>query len=158
MSDSFNSWTVAHQALLSMDFSRQEHWNGLPFPVPGDLPNTGIEPASPPWQAVSCIAGRFFTTEPSVKPIVKESVNHSVLPDFLWPHGLKPTWLLCHGIFQSRILEWFSISFSRGLSQPRDQICRQIHYHLSHQGSPYICQNSLNACISLPAICNSIII
>ena len=121
MSDSFNSWTVAHQALLSMDFFRQEHWNGLPFPVPGDLPNTGIEPASPPWQAVSCIAGRFFTTEPSVKPIVKESVSHSVLPDFLWPHGLKPTWLLCHGIFQSRILEWFSISFSRGLSQPRDQ-------------------------------------
>ena len=50
-----------------------------------------------------------------------EIVSHSVLPDFLWPHGLQPAWLLCHGIFQSRILEWFAISFSRGSSQPRDQ-------------------------------------
>ena len=40
-------WTVAHQAPLSMGFSRQEHWSGLPCPSPGDLPNIGIEPASP---------------------------------------------------------------------------------------------------------------
>ena len=40
------SWTVAHQAPLSMEFSRQEYWSGLPFPSPGDLPNSGIEPAS----------------------------------------------------------------------------------------------------------------
>ena len=37
-------WTVACQALLSMGFSRQEYWSGLPFPSPGDLPNPGIEP------------------------------------------------------------------------------------------------------------------
>ena len=37
-------WTVAHQAPLSMGFSRQEHWSGLPFPSPGDLPDPGIEP------------------------------------------------------------------------------------------------------------------
>ena len=40
-------WTVAHQAPLSMGFSRQEYWSGLPFPSPGDLPHPGIEPASP---------------------------------------------------------------------------------------------------------------
>ena len=40
-------WTVARQALLSMGFSRQEYWRGLPCPSPGDLPNPGIEPASP---------------------------------------------------------------------------------------------------------------
>ena len=40
-------WTVAHQAPLSMGFSRQEHWGGLPFPSPGDLPDPGIEPRSP---------------------------------------------------------------------------------------------------------------
>ena len=40
-------WTVAHQVLLSMKFSRQEYWSGLPFPPPGDLPNSGIEPVSP---------------------------------------------------------------------------------------------------------------
>ena len=40
-------WTVARQAPLSMGFSRQQYWSGLSFPTPGDLPNPGIEPASP---------------------------------------------------------------------------------------------------------------
>ena len=44
-------WTVACQALLSMGFSRQEYWNGLPFPSPGTLPDPGIEPGSPALQA-----------------------------------------------------------------------------------------------------------
>ena len=44
-------WTVAYQAPLSMGFSRQEHWSGLPFPSPGDLPEPGIEPGSPALQA-----------------------------------------------------------------------------------------------------------
>ena len=39
-------WTVAHQAPLSMEFSRQKYWSGLPHPPPGDLPNPGIEPKS----------------------------------------------------------------------------------------------------------------
>ena len=46
-------WTVAHQAPLSMGVSRQEYWSGLPFPPPGDLPDPGIEPASPTLQAGS---------------------------------------------------------------------------------------------------------
>ena len=44
-------WTVAHQAPVSMGFSRQEYWSGLPFPSPGVLPNPGIEPGSPSFQA-----------------------------------------------------------------------------------------------------------
>ena len=44
-------WTVAYQAPLSMGFSRQECWSGLPFPSPGDLPDPGIEPGSPALQA-----------------------------------------------------------------------------------------------------------
>ena len=40
------TWTIAHQAPLSMRFSRQESWSGLPFPSPGDLPDPGIEPRS----------------------------------------------------------------------------------------------------------------
>ena len=55
-------WTVAPQAPLSMGFSRQESWSGLPFPPPGDLPNPGIEPVSPALQADSLPA------EPSGKP------------------------------------------------------------------------------------------
>ena len=46
-------WTVAHQAPLSVGFSRQEYWSGLPFPSPGDLPNPGIKPGSPPLKADS---------------------------------------------------------------------------------------------------------
>ena len=54
MSDSFATpWTAAHQAPLSIRFSRQGYWNGLPFPSPGDLPNPGIEPRSPALQADS---------------------------------------------------------------------------------------------------------
>ena len=48
-----NPWTVAHQAPLSMEFSRQEYWNGLPFPSPGYLPDPGIELRSSALQADS---------------------------------------------------------------------------------------------------------
>ena len=54
-----NPWTVAHQAPLSMEFSGQEYWSGLPFPSPGDLPNPGIVPAP---LASPALAGGFFTT------------------------------------------------------------------------------------------------
>ena len=46
-------WTIAEKAPLSMGFSRQEYWSGLPIPSPGALPNPGIEPVSPAWQADS---------------------------------------------------------------------------------------------------------
>ena len=52
---------IACQALLSIELSRQEYWNGLPFPTSGDLPDLGIEPMS----LSSALAGRFFTTVPS---------------------------------------------------------------------------------------------
>ena len=55
-------WTVAYQAPPSMGFSRQEYWNGLPFPSPGDLPNPGIKPWSPSFQADA------LPSEPSGKP------------------------------------------------------------------------------------------
>ena len=48
-----NPWTVACQAPLSMEFSRQEYWSGLPCPPLRDLPNPGIEPGSPSLQADS---------------------------------------------------------------------------------------------------------
>ena len=51
-------WTVCHQARLTMGFSRQEYWSGLPFPSPGDLPNPGINHTNS--CVSSCTAGRFF--------------------------------------------------------------------------------------------------
>ena len=56
-------WTVAHQALLSMGFSRQEYWSGLPCPPPGDLPNPGIEPVSPMSPACRQILYHWATRE-----------------------------------------------------------------------------------------------
>ena len=56
-------WTVAYQAPLSMGFSRQWYWSGLPFPSPADLPDPGIEPVSP------ALAGGFFMAEPQGKSI-----------------------------------------------------------------------------------------
>ena len=52
-------WTVARQAPLCMEFSRQEYWSEYPFPSQGDLPNPGIEHVFP----VASITGSFFTTE-----------------------------------------------------------------------------------------------
>ena len=63
-------WTIACQAPLSMGFSRQEYWSGLPFPSPGDLPNPGIEPMVP------ALAGRFFTDQ-AIPPY------KSVIPSYL---------------------------------------------------------------------------
>ena len=61
-------WTVARQAPLSMGFSRQEYWSGLPFPSPGDLPEPGIEPAS---LVSSELAGGFFTIRATWEAIIK---------------------------------------------------------------------------------------
>ena len=58
------SWTVVHQASLSMGFSKQEYWSRLSLPSPGDLPDPGIKPTSPALQANS------LPTEPSGKPSI----------------------------------------------------------------------------------------
>ena len=66
MSDSVTPWTVAHQAPLSVEFSRQEYWSGLPSPSPGDLPDLGVKPRSPALWANSLQSkppGKPFTTQ-----------------------------------------------------------------------------------------------
>ena len=65
MSDSTTPWTVACQTSLSMGFSRQEYWSGLPLHPAGDLPHPGIKPMS--FEA-SALAGEFFTTEAPGNP------------------------------------------------------------------------------------------
>ena len=66
-------WTVAYQAPPSMGFSRQEYWSGLPFPSPRDLPNPGIEPRSPEFQADD------LTSEPPGKPQYNTYSNAQIL-------------------------------------------------------------------------------
>ena len=77
MSDSATPWTVASQAPLSMGFSRQEYWSGLPCSPPGDLPHPGIEPTSliPP-----ASAGMFFTTSAVWEALVQLNNSKIVVP------------------------------------------------------------------------------
>ena len=86
---------------------------------------------------VSLIAGRFFTIWATGKVLLSQSC--STLCDTI---NCSLPISSVHGIFQARILEWVASSFSRASSRPRDQtgvphIYRQMHYHLSHQGSPF---------------------
>ena len=75
-------WTVAHQAPLSMGFSRQEYWSGLPFPSPGDLPDPGIKPTSPTLQADT------LTSAPPGKPQFQIWYFHAYLNFPERPRGL----------------------------------------------------------------------
>ena len=113
-------WTVTHQAALFMEFSRQEYWNGLPRPHPGDLPNPRIEPTSP------ALAGGFFTIVPCLVAQLCLTLCNPM--DYILPGSLSI------GILQARILESVTWPSSRGSSWPRDwtQVShRWILYHLS---------------------------
>ena len=92
VSDSATLWTIACQDPLSMEFSRQEYWSGLPCPPPGDLPDPGIQPAS----LVSCIGRQVLyhstTWQSHMSRMMK---NFSVVSDSLQPHGLWPFRLPC---------------------------------------------------------------
>ena len=114
-------WTVARQAPLSMGFSREEYWSGLPCPPPGDLPDPGIEPKSlmsPP------LAGGFLTTSATWEAQRENKVKVLVvqLCPTLWdPMDCSPPGSSVHGLLQARTLEWFAMPSSRGSSRPRDQ-------------------------------------
>ena len=83
MSDCVTPWTVARWVPLTMGFPRQESWRGLPFPSPGDLPDPGIEPASP------ALAGRFFTTQPPGKPF--DSVTDPLFKTWSYDSKMQAT-------------------------------------------------------------------
>ena len=106
-------WTVTYKAPLSMEFSRQEYWSGLPFPSPGDLPDPGIQPGSPALQADA------LPSEPSGNPLLYiVDLQHCAsftqsCPTLCDPMDCSPKGSSVHGIFQARVLEWIAISFSR---------------------------------------------
>ena len=99
-------WTVAHQAPLSMGFSRQGYWSGLPFPSPGDLPNPGIKPGSPALQA---------DLLPSAAAAAAKSLQSC--PTLCNPIDGSPPGSAIPGILQARTLEWVAISFSKATTK-----------------------------------------
>ena len=131
-------WTVAYQAPLSVGFSRQEYWSGLPCPPPEDLPNPGIEPMS---LMSPALAGWFFPTGTTwdfpffsfkrdmyqkfccVFPLFLDVGSRMVSDLSVCSSCLdcSPPGSSAHGILQARILEWVAISSSRGSSWPRDR-------------------------------------
>ena len=93
MSNSFETlWTIALQAPLSMGFSRQEYWSGLPFPFPGDLPDLGIEPECPaladiPYCLWPCQMSNPFLPSLSCHeflPNISEEADLSAAPGLPW--------------------------------------------------------------------------
>ena len=87
-------WTVALQALLSMGFSRQEYWSGLPSPPPGNLPDPGIEPAS---LMSLALAGEFLmasTTCESPTGIILQKISLLFTANLLRRVPLVMSWLL----------------------------------------------------------------
>ena len=124
-------WAIAHQAPLSMGFSRQDNWGGLPCPPP-NLPDPGIKPTvlmSP------ALAGGFFTPSTTwevplrsvctcvcvcVCACVCVIVTQSCLT-LCDPMDYNSSGSPVHGILQERIWEWVAVPFSRGSSQLKDQ-------------------------------------
>ena len=113
-------WTITYQTPLFMGFSKQEYWNGFPFPSPGDFPDPGLKPRSPALQADS------LQPEPPEKLRILFILHmYNCLPEVLVTQSCptlcnsmdySPPGSSVHGIFQARILEWVAISFSRGSS------------------------------------------
>ena len=101
-------WTVANQAPPSIQLSRQQYWSGLPFPSPGDIPDPGIEPRSPPLQADT------LPSELPRKPTATATAAKSLqsCPTLCDPIDFSPPGSTVLGILQVRTLEWVAISFS----------------------------------------------
>ena len=119
------SWTEAHQAPLSMGFSRQEYWSGVPLPSLMYPFRTSLI--------------KFTDDKILVSSVQFSSVAQSC-PTLRDPVDCSPPGSSAHEILQARTLEWVAISFSRGIfptqgSNPCLPHCRQILYHLSQQGS-----------------------
>ena len=89
-----------------MGFSKQEHWSGLPFSPPEDLPDPGTEPTS---LVSPALAGGFSTTEPAAAAAAK---SHQSCPTLCDPIDGSPPGSSVPGILQARTLEWAAISFS----------------------------------------------
>ena len=101
VSDSLQpQWSEARQAPLSMEFSRQEYWSGLPFSSPGDLPNPVIEPGSPALQADSLLS------EPPGKPLLIVVFDKNMLLIFEHHDLLYGCFLICL-ILIDRYLDYF---------------------------------------------------
>ena len=133
-------WIYSNQTTLSMGFSRQEYWSGLPCPPPGYLPDPGIEPTSPVAPALQADSLLLSHWESPGNMTCMCAKSLQSCPTLCNPVDCSPPGSSVHEILQSCILEWAAMPFSRGSSQLRDQtpvsyiscIGRQVLYHNHH--------------------------
>ena len=85
------SWTIACQAPLSVGFSRQEYWNGLPFSSPRDLPNPGIEPRSPALQADS-LPLSYKGSLMILRLMIRQISISQIIPNYTYPVLYSAIW------------------------------------------------------------------
>ena len=119
-----SSWTTARQIALSLDYpldtggsyhcsclvSRQEHWNGLPFPSPRDLPDPGIKPMSPALLANTLVLHHQKSPQYFAAAAAAKSLQSCL--SLCDPMDRSPPASSVHGIFQAKVLEWVAIAFS----------------------------------------------
>ena len=105
-------WTADRQAPLSMAFSRQEYWSGLPGPPPGDLHNPGIPGIEPMSHKSPSLAGGFFTTWEALSGVAAAAAKSlQSCPTLCDPTDGSPPGSPVPGILQEKTLEWVAISF-----------------------------------------------
>ena len=102
-------WTVAHQAPLSMEFTRQEYWSRLPFPSSGDLPDPESKRLSLKSPA---LVGGFFTTNAIWKVLLNAATAAAKSLQSCDPIDRSPQGSPIPGVLQARTQEWVAISFS----------------------------------------------
>ena len=114
-------WTVAYQASLSIGFSRQEHWSGLPFPSPGDLPDPGIEPGSPALEAEA------LNSEPPGKPWFSsvQSLSHVRLFVTPWITARQASLFITNSRSSLRLASIESV-------MPSSHLILFLHWHIGH--------------------------
>ena len=120
-------WTVAHQASLFMEFSRQEYWSGLPLPPPGDLPNPETERTSLKSPA---LAGGFITTSTTWEGIIDKTLRHLKCPWWLHTHTHTHTHTRCERIPPTEFINTSVTSHSYHFS-----VCENIYILLSYEVS-----------------------
>ena len=163
---SMTPWTVAHQAPLSMEFSRQEYWSRLPFPSPGIFLTQG-------WPRDQT-RGRLHCGQILYHPATREALDNVLA--CVRAKSLQPCLTLCdpadcslpgssvREILQARVLDWVAISSSRGSSLPMDWTCIsyvsyngwQVLYQQVTREAPIMCLalHYMLVKICLPSVAN----
>ena len=143
-------WTVAHQTPLSMGFSRQEYWSGLPYPPPGDLPNPGVKPRSPSLQV------DFLPSEPPGNPrVLKNYAKSTLLMPYKWNNK---TWMTEH-LFTTWLTEYLSPLLRHRAQKKRflSKYYSLLTMHLVTQELWWKCMTSLINVVFMPSNTTSIL-